>query len=101
MTFNSFADSLEAGVSDIFTVSAIYAPVTGDSVNCNVVIDKDVVLEPNAYDAQYVETGIIIEALVSEVGEPRKTSTFTIDSVEYTVQKIETNDGRFVRLIVT
>lgn len=99
--FNSFADLLESNVCSIFAVSAKYAPVIGGSVSCKVVIEKNAFLQPDAYDARFVETGVIIEALVSEVGEPQKGSIFTIDSIAYTVQKIETNDGRFIRLVVT
>ena len=102
MNYNSFADSLEDKVKDIFaTITATYQPISGDSVSCKIVIDKEALLEPDSYDAQFVETGIVLEAFVDEVGKPRIGSTFTAESVTYTVEKIDKNDGRFIRLIVT
>jgi len=86
--------------SDEFAESAVYTPTAGDAVSCSVFLDYDVAIQPLDYDARVVEVGTTIEALFSDVGEPEKGSTFSINSVTYTVVRIQDNDKVFVKMVV-
>lgn len=69
--------------------------------NCNILVSNDVILQPSDYNTQVVETGTTIEALYSDVGEPKKGATFVIDGgATYTVQRITDNDLVFVTMAV-
>ncbi len=80
---------------------AIYTPVVGSPVNCKIVIERDVDLEPLGFNAQIWGRGITIEAVLSELGkEPDAEETFTVDGIIYEAQTVKENDGRFVLIIV-
>lgn len=79
----------------------VYQPVTGDPVDCKVVIEFDVDLEPLGFNAQVWGRGITIEAILSMLGkEPDAQETFTVDAIVYEVQTVQKNDGRFVTIVV-
>lgn len=86
--------------SDDFASAATFTDVGGDPVICNVIIDHDVILQPDAYDAQIAEIGTTIDALVSDVGTPRHGATVIVGDTTYTVKRIETNDGYVIKLVV-
>jgi len=85
--------------SDEFAEDATFTPVAGDAVSCSVLLDKAIEEQPN-FEAGYSQTGVEIEALVSDVGTPGIGSTFLINSTTYTVKQIIENDGDFVRMAV-
>ena len=106
MIFDNFQDSLKDSILSIFAVDAEYSPTIDDpdiegDVSCQVVISHDVLLQPSDYDARVVETGTTIEALHSDVSEPRKGSQFDIGGVIYTVERITDNNRVFVKMVVT
>ena len=86
---------------DEFGEDAIYYPVSGPPVGCSVLVDHDVVIQPDSYDAHVVETGTVITAIYNDVGEPRQGSTFVVDGITYTVERITDNDRDFVVMKVT
>jgi hypothetical protein len=99
--FDTFtASSLAESMMSIFGNDGVYAPLTGDAVNCRVNVVKETALQPNGYDVQVFEVGTTIEGIVSEIGEPKIGSTFLINSTTYTVKKVESNDGVFVKVVV-
>ncbi len=80
---------------------AVYQPVTGNPVNCKVVIERDVDLEPLGLNAQVWGKGITIEAVISVLGkEPDAEETFTADGIVHEILTVKENDGRFVTVIV-
>jgi len=83
-----------------FGYSAVYNPVSGDSVTCDILIDHDVILQPSSYDARVVETGSTITALYEDVGEPSTGSTFDVAGITYKVARITDNDMVFVTMAV-
>lgn len=100
MSFSTFADSLKSSMLSMFCTAATFTPDGGESVSCSVKIGFDVMLQPNSYDAQVVETGTTVDAFYSEVGEPEKGDIFLVDSVSYSVVRITDNDKTFVTMVV-
>lgn len=81
---------------------AVYAPLSGASVSCRVILNRSVVLQPAGMEAQVVEYGTTIEAIIIDLGKiPERGETFTIGSEVFTVQAISRNDGDEVEMIVT
>lgn len=97
----------DEAVKDIFdnddvAVDADYTPTGEAAVPCRIIINRDVLLQPTGMDAQVVEQGIIIEAILADIGqEPNRGDIFETDTETFTVQSIESNDGRVVKVIVT
>jgi hypothetical protein len=82
--------------------AAVFTPEVGDPIDCMVFIDFNVMLQPSGVEVQVWQRGTTIEALLSEIGrEPNRGETFTVDSVDYTVQAILENDGLTVKAVVT
>ncbi len=98
--FDNFTKPLMAGVSFFFGTSAIFTPAQGDSVDCTVKVDHDVILQPSGFDAQVVEAGSTITAFCEEVGEPVEGSIFTVETVDYEVKRITDNDHTFITMAV-
>ena len=89
--------------SDEFADAAVYSPVSGDDVPCNVIVDHDVLIQADGYDATVATLGTTVTALVSDVGTLRRGDTFTLaDDTVYTVQQIErySQDGMEVTAVV-
>lgn len=84
-----------------FGAVATYRDQDFNNSQCSVLIEHDVLLQPSGFDSQVVELGTTIEALFSEVGEPKKDDVFTIDSTAYIVMRITENDKVFVKMIVS
>jgi hypothetical protein len=88
---------------------ATYTPSGGSPVvACKIFIDFDVMLQPSGMEAQVVQVGTMIEALLLDdenigIGttEPSRGDKFTYDGTVYTVQAIEKNDGLTVKMVVT
>ena len=105
MTFKSqiVTDMAAFFNSDEFADAAVYSPVTGDDVPCNVIIDHDVLIQADGYDASVATLGTTITALVDDVGTISRGDTFTLESgTVYTVQRIErySQDGLEVTVVV-
>lgn len=81
--------------------AATFTPTGGAAIDCSVVLNKDVDLQPSGLDAQVWERGTTIDALIAEIiSEPNRGDVFTVASVDYTVQSVLSNDGRFVKVKV-
>jgi hypothetical protein len=100
-----------AAVPNIFVAAgedAVFYPSVGDSVECKIFIDFDVMLQPAGVETQVWNQGTTIEALLSEdegigIGttEPDRGETFVYDGITYTVQAVIANDGLTVKMQVT
>lgn len=97
----------DTALRDIFddpnmAVDALFTRDGGAGVNCRVILDRDILLQPNAMSAQVCERGTAIEAILSDVGAvPERGDMFIIGAETFTVQAIDKNDGYTVRMIVT
>ena len=98
--FDTFTASLAESMLEIFGNNGVYTPLTGDAVACRVNIVREAALQPEGYDVQVFDVGTTIEGRVSEIGEPKIGSSFVVDSKTYTVKKVESNDGIFVKVVV-
>jgi hypothetical protein len=82
-------------------VDALFSRDGGAGINCRVILERDILLQPNAMNSQVYERGTTIEAILSDVGNvPERGDTFTIGAETFTVQAIDRNDGYTVRMIV-
>lgn len=89
--------------SDFFGQVATYQPGAGDAVpDCDVVLTKDVVVQPTSYEATTVIVGDTLEALVAQVGDIAEGDTFTMDDggVVYTCKRELDNNGKITRWVV-
>jgi hypothetical protein len=102
MTFKSqMIEDLQTFVNvDEFAVAAVYTPVTGAAVSCNVILDHDVLIQADGYEAGVATLGTTITALVSDVGTVSKGDTFLVDGTTYTVVRPESNDNIMIILVV-
>ena len=107
MTFKSqMIEDLQTFVNvDEFAVAAVYTPVMwspGDpeTVSCNVILDHDVLIQADGYEAGVATLGTTITALVSDVGTVSKGDTFLVDGATYTVVRPESNDNIMITLVV-
>jgi len=94
---------------DEFAEAAIYTPINwepGDpeTVDCNIIVDHDVLIQADGYDASVATLGTTVTAQVSDVGTANRGDTFTLDGdgTEYTVQRIDqySDDGLEVTMVV-
>ena len=85
-----------------FADTAVYSPVTGDDVATEVIIDHDVLIQADGYDANYATLGTTITAMVADVGTVTRGDTFAVGTTTYTVQRIErySDDGLEVTVVV-
>ena len=80
---------------------AVFTPSTGEPVTLDVILVKESQLQPSG-NAQTWDTGTTIEYSLTDIArEAVVGETFTIDSVVYTVRKIESNDGYTVKVVVS
>jgi hypothetical protein len=88
--------------SSEFADTAVYSPVTGDDVPTEVIIDHDVLIQADGYDANYATLGTTITAMVADVGTVTRGDTFVVGTTTYTAQRIErySDDGRDVTVVV-
>jgi hypothetical protein len=95
---NALRDIFGSAVAD----DTVYTPLGGAGIACRVLIERNVLLQPSGMDAQVVEQGTTIEAILADVGaEPNRGDTFAIGTETFTVQSIAENDGMTVKIIVT
>jgi len=101
MTAEGIFDQAAEDIFNQIGQDAVFTPSAGDPVACKVNIERDVDLEPHGYDSQVWGRGITIEAILSILGkEPDQDENFTVEETEYTVQTVQENDGRFVKMVV-
>jgi hypothetical protein len=97
-----FDDTAFPALTDTFFGSAgsYQAVAGGDPVSCQVVITRDVVIQPIGYDATAVITGDVLEALVADVGDVSEGDTFTVATVVYTCKKELENNSKITKWVV-
>jgi hypothetical protein len=79
-----------------------YNPAGGTPVSCRLIVNRNVLMQPDGMTAMIYEKGTTIEAMLSVIGqEPNRGDTFTVGATTYTVQSIEQNDGYTVTAVVT
>lgn len=88
--------------TDDFAEAAIYTPVSGDAASCNVLVDHDVLIQADGYDASVATLGTTITAQVADVGTVNRGDAFLVDGTTYTVQRVDqfSDDGREVTVVV-
>ena len=105
-------DPFTKAMADIFNTpyigdDALYIPASGAAIPCRVLVERNVLLQPNSMNAQVTERGITIEAQLSEIlTEPKSGDMFIINpdddrAESFTVESIDENDGITVKAIVT
>ena len=97
------SDIFDIAIKDIFTklgVDAVFTTGVTDT-SCKVDLLTGIQNEPFGVDANVWGNNITIEAILSEIGkEPDKDDTFTINEVIYTVQSVQENNGKTVKVAV-
>ena len=87
-----------------FADSAVFTPLSGIPVPCDVIVDHDVLIQADGYDVNMATLGTTVTAQVSDVGKPARGDTFAINDsgTVYTVQRIDlySDDGREVTMVV-
>lgn len=105
----TFKEQMAKDLADVFynhaefAEPAVYAPVSGEAVPCNVIVDHDVLIQADGYDASMATLGTTVTAQVSDVGKPARGDTVTLETgTVYTVQRIErySQDGLEVTVVV-
>jgi hypothetical protein len=97
----------ETALRDIFNdpemaVDAVFTHSGGAGIQCRVILERDILLQPNSMTAQVYERGNTIEAMLSDLGAvPNRGDTFMIGTEIFTVQAIDRNEGYTVKVIVT
>lgn len=105
---STMSDAFDQAIEDIFSklgVDAVFTTGWVDTdwvdTDCKVDLSTGIQNEPFGVDAQAWGNNVTIEAILSEIGkEPDKDDTFTIDGTVYTVQTVQENDGRTVKVVV-
>jgi len=64
--------------TDEFAYPAVYTPVAGDTVSCNILVDHDVLIQADGYDISTATLGTAVTAQVVDVGTVSRGDTFTI-----------------------
>ncbi|VVS95351.1 head-tail joining protein [Desulfoluna spongiiphila] len=100
MALDDVFDQAAADMWAIVGSEAMFRPVGVTPVPCLIEVERDVELQPDSYEATVIERGITVEAMVAEVGEPKRGDVFEAGGVSYTVRKIVENDGQFVKVVV-
>ncbi len=81
---------------------AVFTPSGGTAIECRVIIERSVMMQPAGMETQVFERGTTIEVILADIGvEPNRGDTFVIGTETFTVQTIDSNDGMTVVTIVT
>lgn len=96
---------LNNALTDIFGSAlgedATYTPLVGTAKACRVIVNRNVLMQPDGMTAMVYEKGTTVEAMLSVIGgEPNRGDTFTVGTDTWTVQSIEQNDGYTVTAVV-
>lgn len=100
MTIDTIMEQAATDLLRIGGKDAVYTPVTGDPVDCLVLVYHDVLIQADGYDATVATLGTTVTAKVSDVGAPSRGDTFLVGDTTYTVQRPETNDNLMVTVVV-
>jgi len=101
MTITVLNNALTDIFGSVLGEDATYTPAVGAAVACRVVVNRNVLLQPDGMTVQVYDKGTTIEAMLSVIGsEPNRGDTFTVGTETYTVQSIEQNDGYTVTAVV-
>ncbi len=96
---------LAQAAEDVFSAlgeDATFTPAVGDAVSLKVNLGVGVEYQPGSIESQVWGSEKTIEYVLVDIGrEVNRDETFTLGSTVYTVQGIEQNDGRFVKVVVT
>lgn len=98
----TFAEQMFADLGSVFFKNdefAVSATFTGGSA-VDVIVDHDTLIQTDGYEVGVATIGTTITALFSDVGTPVRGNTFVIGSTTYTVQRIEENDKKVVKMVV-
>lgn len=107
MIDDPFAKAMQDIFNTVVGTDALYITAGGAAIPCRVIVERNVLLQPNSLNAQVYERGITIEAQLLEIlAEPKNGDTFLInpddDTAEsFTVESIDENDGITIKAIVT
>jgi hypothetical protein len=94
---------MEKAATDLLAIggkTATYTPVSGDPVDCLVLVYHDVLVQADGYEVGVATLGTTVTAKVSDVGTINRRDTFLVGETTYTVQRIETNDNVMVTAVV-
>lgn len=100
-------DVFAAALADIFDSEigsdAVFKPASGPDVpDCRIIINRDILMQPESMTAQVYERGTSIEAQISQIGRaPVRGEQFAVGAETFTVQSLVRNDGMTVEAIVT
>ncbi len=99
-------DVFAAALADIFDSEigsdAVFKPASGPDVPCRIIINRDILMQPESMTAQVYERGTSIEAQISQLGRaPVRGEQFAVGAETFTVQSLVRNDGMTVEAIVT
>lgn len=102
----NMTDPFVQAVADIFNSAigedATFTSAGGTAIDCRVIVERNVLMQPSSMDAQVYDRGTTIEAQLAEIiNEPDRGDTFAVGTETFTVQSIEENDGITVKAIVT
>lgn len=88
--------------NDEFATSASYEAVSeaADSVLCSVIVDHNAMVQADGYEAGIVTVGTTVEALFSDVGQPKKGDKFVIGGTTYIVKDIDVCDKVTTKVVV-
>lgn len=94
---------MEQAATDLLAIggkTATYTPVSGDPVECLVLVYHDVLIQADGYDATVATLGTTVTAKVSDVGTISRGDTFLVGETTYTALRQETNDNVMVTVVV-
>ena len=97
-----FADTaFPALTGSFFGDPGTFSPVSGPAVeDIQVIIIHDAELSPEGQEFGVTVIGTTIEALISDVGAPKRGDIFTVGSVDYKVKSTAENNGTLVKVVV-
>lgn len=94
---------MEQAATDLLSIggkAATYTPVTGDPVDCSVLVYHDVLVQADGYDIGVATLGTTITAKVSDISTPQLGATFLVADTTYTVKRVENNDNVMFTVVV-
>lgn len=97
---DNFPGILTKAMSQTGGGSATFTDVGGEATPCTAKVNYDVLIQAEGCDVGVATVGTTIEAMVVEVGTPRKGAVFEVDPDTWKVQRMEANDGMMITLVV-
>lgn len=95
-------DEMGEVLFDQLGVDATFTPSAGDPVSLKVVFKSVLAMQPTGYETRSWQGEKSIEFILDDIGrEPNRGDVFEVDEVDYTVQAVIANDGRFCQVAIT